>query len=100
MAEPSGRIVEIELDWPTESLDHIGRHNVGQHEVDELFRRRKFYLRKARGGYVATGRTNGRFLMVAIVLSDRVTGKFKVVTARDAEPSEKHLFKRRWKGFR
>jgi hypothetical protein len=47
---------------------------------------------------MAIGRSNGRFLMVAIVLSDRVKGKFKVVTARDAEASEKHLFKRRRKG--
>jgi uncharacterized DUF497 family protein len=90
--------VEIELDWPAESLDHIYKHGVSQDEVDEFFRRNRFYLRKVRDGYVAIGRTNGRFLMVAIVRADRTRGTYKVVTARDAEAPERDLFKRRRKG--
>ncbi len=88
-----------QLVWPIEQIEHIARHGVLPHEVDEVcLSPSSMRLRmKSRGlnpGYIYLGQTfAGRYLMCAII--EFPDGNGYPITARPMDLSEKQRY-RRW----
>lgn len=86
------RIVRIA--WDDWSIDHIARHGVMQDEVEEVVAAAMFITRGRDDTYRVIGRTiGGRYL--TMVIAPRGGGVFYVVTARDADSSERRAYLRR-----
>jgi uncharacterized DUF497 family protein len=85
---------QLPLRWDEWNEEHIARHGVEPHEVEEVARK-TFHFTKARGGrYRVIGQTDGgRFLTV--VVAPRRDGTYYVVTARDADEIERRAYRRR-----
>lgn len=80
------RIVVKELIWDKWNLEHIQKHNVFQAEVEES--RKIIYHRRTHGKkYLAVGRSGKR--LITMVLRHKSSGKYYVVTARDASRKER-----------
>lgn len=76
--------------WTEEAEEHIGRHNVGLYEVEEVMLNGP-RIRNYRGRKLLFGRTDaGRYLLV--VLRNLSGGSVAIVTARDMTPSERRAF--------
>ncbi|MFH1774375.1 MAG: hypothetical protein ABH874_05400 [Methanobacteriota archaeon] len=87
--------MEITIEWTEEDVDHIRKHNVEPNEVESIFGF-KYYHRK-RGNFIdVIGRTSGsRILFVVLEWRGQ---EYRVAFARDADVSEKNLYKRKAKG--
>jgi uncharacterized DUF497 family protein len=80
--------------WTDWSLDHIARHGVTQEEVEEVVASSGLITRGRDDTYRVIGQTfGGRYLTV--IVAPRGSGTFVVVTARDADPSERRAYHRR-----
>ena len=80
--------------WDEWNVEHIARHAVDQSEAEEVVRNDPYITKGRRGTYRVIGRTDGgRFLTV--VVSPRDDGAYYVVTAREADPSERRAFRNR-----
>jgi len=80
--------------WDDRSVDHVARHGVTPEKVEEVVGSSAFITRGRDDTYRAIGRTHGgRYL--TIILAPRGSGTFYVVTARDADPSERRAYLRR-----
>lgn len=86
----------IRIHWTASSIEHISRHGVTRREVEEALGG-ELYGRRRGNRYLFLSRAGGRTLAVVIEASGKSPGEFEVVTARDASPAEKRLFKRRAK---
>ncbi len=83
-----------ELLWNEDNEEHVARHSVDRDEVDEVPGNRPFITRGRGGTYLVIGQSNGgRILMV--VVSPRGSGKYYVITARDAADDERRANRRR-----
>ena len=83
-----------ELACDDENVEHIARHGVELHEVQEVVDSERFYMARLRGRrYKIIGQTDaGRYLFIAI---DRNwDSDFEVVTARTADADERRMFQR------
>jgi uncharacterized DUF497 family protein len=79
--------------WDDRSIDHIARHGVTQEEVEEVVGSSVFITRGRDDTYRAIGQTfGGRYLTV--IVAPRGAGTYYVVTARDADPSERRAYLR------
>ncbi|MDI6655104.1 MAG: BrnT family toxin [Candidatus Hydrothermarchaeota archaeon] len=88
--------MEITIEWTEEDIDHIRKHNIEPKEVESIFES-KIYYRRNKGFYNFYGRAkSGRILLV---ITKKVDNKYRVITARDATPSEKALYVKRAKGI-
>ena len=84
----------FEFDWDDGNVEHIARHHVSPEEAEEVFRSRFHLLHTRLGRYVALGQTEeGRYLFCAF--ERKGPGRVRVVTARDMEPWERKLYKRK-----
>jgi uncharacterized DUF497 family protein len=79
--------------WDEWNEDHIARHGVDRTEAEEVVLSEESYITKARRGtYRVVGQTiGGRFLTV--VVSPRGDGVYYVVTARNADSSERRALR-------
>ena len=82
------------LIWSDAVIDKlIRKHNVYPEEVGEVSQGRHHARRGPGDVYYVYGQTDkGRYLFV--VLARRGEGKFKVVTARDMDRSERRFYER------
>ena len=82
---------KLEIEWDEESVDHIWDHYVEPDEVEEVIRGRYIFRKGARGTHYVYGQTyGGRYLF--IVLRKKPSGRFRVVTARDMNNSERRQY--------
>ena len=85
-------------DWDEFNIDHIQRHGVQPEETEEALADPLRIAGRAYNTYgerrtAAVGATlDGRILYVVYTLR---YGKYRVITARDAEPSERIRYRRR-----
>jgi uncharacterized protein len=80
--------------WDDWSIDHIARHGVTPEEVEEVVGPFMLITRGRDDTYRVIGQTyGGRYL--TIIVAPRGSGTFNVVTARDADPSERRAYGRR-----
>lgn len=78
--------------WNEWNEDHIARHGVDRTEAEEVALGDSYITKGRRGTYRVVGQTNGgRFLTV--VVSPRGDGVSYVVTARDADSSERRALR-------
>lgn len=81
-----------ELVWDNWNEDHIAKHGVSRHEVEEVVWNQPFPTRARVGTYRLIGQSDdGRLLTVFI--APRGKGSFYVVTSRDAEPDERRAYR-------
>ena len=83
--------------WPSDRIEHIAKHNVEPHEVEEVCFGESLVLRaKSKGenpAYYILGQTiSGRYLFCVILCFP--DGKGYPVTARDMTPKEKSRYKK------
>ena len=83
------------FEWDDQNLEHIGRHGVRDHEVEEVILFDKpLYLRGSGDKYYAYGITEeGRYLFTVFVYKSG--GAIRVITARDMSRKEKAYYKNR-----
>lgn len=80
-----------ELLWNEWNLDHIARHNVSQHEVEEVCYSNPDVTKARNKTLRIIGHTySGRFL--TFFLAPRGRGRYFVVTAREATEAERRRF--------
>ena len=80
-----------ELLWNDWNIEHIARHNVSLHEVENVCYSNPFVTRARNKTLRSIGQTHsGRFL--AIFLAPRGKGSYFVVTAREATEAERRRF--------
>jgi uncharacterized protein len=84
----------FELAWDDENVEHIARHGVEPHEVQEVIASQRFYMARLRGRrYKIIGQTDsGRYLFV--VVDREWDSDFYVVTARTADADERRMYHR------
>jgi uncharacterized DUF497 family protein len=82
------------FDWDDDNVLHIERHQFTPDEVEEVFAGHYKVRRTRQRLYVALGETlDGR---LAFIVFRRLSGGLiRVVTARDMENRERHLFRRK-----
>ena len=89
------RIYDIVIDPDRE--DHIARHGVIPDEVREVIAGNFLVERTRWERLLLIGQTcAGRYLALVVVPND--LGNYSLITARDADESERHWYHRRWKG--
>ena len=80
-----------------EREEHVGRHNVRVDEVEEAVLADPIVTRTRQGRYRLIGRTDaGRYLTV--IVAPRGRGVYGLVTARDADESERRVYQRHRRG--
>jgi len=80
------RIVIKELVWDEKNLQHIKKHNVSKEEAETgkiILYHKKTYS----GRYLAVSRVGSR--LISLVLRRKDTGKYYLITARDASRKER-----------
>ena len=82
------------FEWDDDNILHIGRHEFTPEEVEEVFAGDHKVRRTRQKLHIALGETlDGR---LAFVVFRRLSGGLvRVVTARDMDPSERRLFRRK-----
>jgi uncharacterized DUF497 family protein len=88
-----------ELIWPEDRIEHIARHGVAPHEVEEVCFGKSLVRRAKSEGqnpvYYVQGQTEaGRYLFCVIIRFP--DGNGYPVTAREMTPKEKRQY-RKWK---
>ncbi len=84
--------------WDDENIEHIGAHNVEPEEAEEAMTdqfRIKFDAHSGKKGYIGATEEGRRLVVIFVV---RYEGKYRVITARDAEEHEKKLYNKRRSG--
>lgn len=84
-----------DIEWNRWSVEHIARHGVGWSEVEEVVFGRSFTsVRVGAARFLVVGQTlGGRYLTVVVEREEG--GVYVVVTARDADASERRRHDRR-----
>jgi uncharacterized DUF497 family protein len=84
---------EIKVVWDRKSVEHISRHGIKVSEVKAvLLDRKKFMRRVKKGRYNVIGKSRDKILF--IIVRKLKSGKYKVVTAREATRKEKRIYKK------
>ncbi len=82
------------FEWGDDNIFHIERHQFTTEEVEEVFAGEYKVRRTRQKRYVALGETlDGR--LAFIVFRRLPGGLVRVITARDMDPSERRLFRRK-----
>lgn len=87
--------MKIELEWDDDAIEHIARHQVRPHEVEEtVYDARSEIRRLKQKRYMVYGQTaSGRYLKLVIEALN--TGRFYPVTAYEMDDSDRRSFRRR-----
>jgi uncharacterized DUF497 family protein len=80
--------------WDDENEEHIARHGVEPIEVEKVVRGYPYVTRGRKRTYRLIGRTDGGRLLT-VILARIVGSEFYVVTACDADSSERRAYHRR-----
>ena len=83
------------IQWNASTIEHIARHGVDEHEVEDVcFRGDSFIFKSRLRRYIALGQTrSGRYLTVVFqYLGNR---QAIVITARAMSQAERQLYQRR-----
>lgn len=82
------------FEWDDDNILHVGRHEFTPEEVEEVFAGNHRIRRARQKRYIALGETlDGR---LAFVVFRRLPGGLvRVITARNMEPDERRLFRRK-----
>lgn len=81
------------FEWDDGNVNHIARHGVEPNEVEEVFGNFPLYRKAKVNRLTACGQTDsGRYLFV--VFERKPGGIIRVVTARDANLSERRYYGR------
>jgi uncharacterized protein len=84
------RIYELVIE--PEREEHIARHHVSVVEVEEVVFGAPFIRKARQGRYLIIGQTEaGRYL--AVFVAPREQGVYGLVTARDADESERRAYR-------
>lgn len=90
-------MLQINIDWDEESIEHIAKHDVEPEEVESVLRGRHLRERGRWGRYYVLGQTEeGRYLF--IVLARKRSGHYQVITARAMTASERKRLRRKVEG--
>lgn len=83
--------------WDEETIYHIAKHGISPKEVEEaIFEGNSIILKGRNGRYIVLSRAmSGRYL--TIVVSFKLKGRIKVITARDMDDKEQKYYQRRGK---
>jgi uncharacterized protein len=81
------------FEWDDDNIDHIAQHRVEPSEAEEaVLDRHRAPFPAHSGRYGTIGRTeDGRLL---VVIAERCGLSWRVVTARDATPTERRAYRR------
>jgi uncharacterized DUF497 family protein len=87
-------VVVSGFEWDDDNVFHIARHEFTPAEVEEVFAGDHKVRRTREKRYIALGETlDGR---LAFVVFRRLPGGLvRVITAREMDPSERRLFRRK-----
>lgn len=80
--------------WNERNEEHVARHGVATHEVDEMVWKGPSITTARDGLFRVVGQSDGGRYLTAYV-APRHSGSFYVVTARDATPAERRSYRRR-----
>lgn len=80
------RIVVKEIILDAKNLEHIKKHNVAKEEV-ETGKNILYHKMSHSGRYLAVSRVGSR--LISLVLKRKDSGKYYLITARDASPKER-----------
>lgn len=80
------RIVVREIILDEKNLEHIKKHNVAKEEV-ETSKNILYHKRSHSGRYLAVSRVG--FRLISLVLKRKDSGKYYLITARDASRRER-----------
>ena len=69
------------------NLEHIKKHNVTREEVKEIGKNFLYHRKTHTGRYLAVGRADKR--IITLVIRRISSGKYYIVTARDASKKER-----------
>lgn len=87
---------KIELEWDDENVDHIWFHRILPEEVEEVLKSRYLFERGRKGRYYMLGQSaGGRYFF--IVMEQKASNRFRVITARDMKQSERKRYSERVK---
>jgi uncharacterized DUF497 family protein len=82
------------FEWDDDNVLHIERHQFTPEEVEEVFASGHQVRRARQERYIALGETlDGRLAFV--VFRRLARGLVRVITARDMDPAERRLFRRK-----
>ena len=80
--------------WDERNVEHIAQHGISPEEVEQACFSKSKVRRGRCGRYIVLGRTaGGRHLLV--VMAYLGSGEGRVITARDMDPKERALFRRK-----
>ncbi len=86
----------IELEWDDENIEHIWGHRIIPEEIEEVLESRYLFEGGRKGRYYVLGQsTGGRYLF--IVMEQKTSEQFRVITARDMNQSENKRYRKRGK---
>lgn len=86
----------IKLEWEDENIEHIWRHRIIPEEIEEVLESRYLFECGRKGRYYVLGQsTGGRYLF--IVMEQKTSERFRIITARDMNQSERKRYKERGK---
>jgi uncharacterized DUF497 family protein len=87
-------VVVSGFEWDDDNIFHIERHEFTPEEVEEVFAGDHKVRRTRQKRYIALGETlAGRLTFIVFRRLSR--GLVRVITARDMDPSERRLFRRK-----
>lgn len=87
---------KIELEWDDENIDHIWFHHVIPEEIEEVLESRYLFERGRKDRFYVLGQSRGgRYLF--IVMEQKSSDQFRVITARDMKQSERKRYRERGK---
>lgn len=87
-------MLQINLDWDDERVEHIAKHQIEPEEVEAVCQGRHLRERGRKGRLYILGQTEeGRYLF--IVLAHRRSGHYRVITAREMTNDERRRYRKR-----
>lgn len=83
------------FEWDELNASHVAEHNVTQLEVEQLLGNRHVTMpnRKYPDRRLLVGETEGGRVLIVSIEPTRMSGTWRPITARDAEPEERRRLK-------
>ena len=88
-------LVLLPVTWTEASEEHIARHAVQPHEVEEVLYGRPRYIAPGRHGTRLVFGTTAAGRGLLVVIAESPDGGVGIVTARDMTDAEQRLFRRK-----
>ena len=81
--------------WTEAAEDHIARHAVQPHEVEDVLYGRPRFISLGRDDTRLVFGTTSAGRLLFVVIAEAIDGGLSIVTARDMTASEKRLFRKK-----